>query len=158
MIAHAREKGVRHSNLKLPYEGWNRGYKENKNFGTKPSYSPALPFLYTAKKEQTRRFQGESFFISWKLGYLQGDTKHTWPWLPPFLGDAGWNWAELVPQGWHTLGCSLCCRTPQTLSGTSWIQSSWVVVPSPSRSTHFPSFSCKTTQCTFSKHVPTIKF
>lgn len=86
MIRHAREKEVRHSNPKFPQEGWNRSYKENKNFGTKPSYSPALPLLCVAKKEQTRRFQWESFSSSWKLGVSSRWCKTHSPFAPTFPG------------------------------------------------------------------------
>lgn len=146
MIRHAREKEVRHSNPKFPKEGWNRIYKGNKNFGTKPSYSPALPLLCVFKKEQTRRFQGESFFISWKLGYLQGDAKPTCPLLPPFLGDAAWNWIEPEPsgqhQGWHRLVPFCCCRTPlkhsQEPPGTRGAHLCFPVTPFPPTQHIFP--------------------
>lgn len=60
--------------------------KGMKNFGTKPSYSPALPLLCVAKEERTRRFQGESFLFPENCGESSRWRQTHPPFAPTFPG------------------------------------------------------------------------
>lgn len=146
------------------------------NFRTKHSYSPAVPLLCVAK-EQTRRFQGESFLFPENWGIfkvMQNPATH--PLLPPLLGDAAWSQvtdcaqrgAALSSTGAGTRSGILAQLQdhPQILyhvfgSVTTQNQGSWQVLLSYYFSSHFTfflSFSFNTAQLTFSKHIHMIKF
>lgn len=49
-------------------------------------------------------------------------------------------------------------KHPQEPPGTRGADLWFPAAPFPPTQQIFPSFSCNTTQCTFNKHIPTIKF